>query len=48
MKTFHGFCVLLLTYRTKNENAELVESFENMPYRNLNFLKVKQRALKFT
>ena len=48
MKTFHGFRVFVFTYRAKNENAELAESFQNMPYRNLDFTNVKERASKFT
>ena len=48
MKTFRGFRVFVFTYRAKNENAELAESFQNMPYRNLDFINVKQRASKFT
>ena len=46
--TFRGFRVSVFTYRVKNENAELAESFQNMPYRNLDFINVKQKASKFT
>ena len=48
MKTSLGFRVFIFTYRAKNENVELAESFQNMPYRNLGFINVKQRVPKFT
>ena len=48
MKTFREFRAFVFTYRAKNENPELAGSFQNMPYRNLDFIKVKQRASKFT
>ena len=48
MKTFRKFHVFVFTYRAKNKNAELVESFQNMPYRNLDFINVNQRASEFT
>ena len=48
MKTFRGFHVFVFTYRAKNENAELAEGFQNMPHGNLDFIKVKKRASKFT
>ena len=48
MKTFRGFRVFVFTQRGKTENAELAESFQNMQYRNLDFINVKQRTLTFT
>ena len=48
MKTFRGFRIFVFTYRAKNENVELAQSFQNMPYRNLDFINIKQRASKFT
>ena len=48
MKTFRGFHVFVFTYKAKKENAELAVSFQNMPYRNLDFINVKQRPSKFT
>ena len=47
-KTFRGFRVFVFRYRAKNEDAEFVENFQNMPYPNLDFINVKLRASKFT
>ena len=47
MKTFREFRVFVFTYRAKNKNTELAENSQNM-YCNLDFINVKQRALKFT
>ena len=41
MKTFRGFLVFVFMYMAKNENAESAKSFQNMPYRNLDFINVK-------
>ena len=48
MKTFRGFCAFVFTYWATNENEELAENFQNMPYCNLDFINVNQRTSKFT
>ena len=48
MKTLRGFRVFIFTYRAKNKNVELAESFQNMPYLNLDFINIKERGSKFT
>ena len=41
MKIFRELRVFVFKHRAKNQNAESAENFQNMPYRNLDFINVK-------